>query len=192
MISALTVFAVFSICSIQRIHVWSDKELLWKDTVAKNPTNGKVLYKYGMVLGEEKGQPYFNQAILHAKANEWKDFSLLMKAEYEAKKLNYEKAVSLLEEIIRQYPTRKNCYQAADILWRVLNERPIDSDRVARLLNTAYQKAYERKPTPRDLLNQIKVYEYLNDKKNIDKHNKELKKKFPKSRALKYVLSRYQ
>ncbi|MCD4677157.1 MAG: hypothetical protein K8S18_14355, partial [Desulfobacula sp.] len=188
---AFSILIVFSVGSIQRINIWKDKVSLWEDTYNKNPTHGKVLYKYGSVLGAEKGLPYFKLAVEHSKDSEWKDFSLLIVAQDEADKLNYNRAYDLIQEALKFNSERQNCYQAAGILKQIMIDKTLITDKYTSLLIQCYQLAYEKKSGPDDLFNLIGIFESLNDENNIKKHSMMLIKKFSKSRAAKYMSSKY-
>ena len=190
-IIAFAILIVFSFGSIQRINVWKNKESLWEDTYKKNPTHGKVLYKYGSALGAQKGLPYFKLAVEHAKDNEWRDFSLLIVARNEADNLNYDRAYELIQEALKINSERQNCYQAAEILKKVLNDKGLKDDKYGKLLINCYHLAYKKKPRSEDLLNLIQIFESLNDEKNIKKYSILLIKKFSGSRAAKYISSKY-
>ncbi|CCK80292.1 hypothetical protein [Desulfobacula toluolica] len=184
-------FLGLTIVTIQRISIWKSKESIWADTYKKNLTHGKVLYKYGSILGSEKGLPFFKFAVAHAKDNEWRDFSLLIVAQDEANKLNYNKAYDLIQEALKINSERQNCYQAAGILKQIIKDESLREDKYNRLLIQCYQLAYKKKPKPVDLSNIIRIFESLNDEKNAEKYSKMLIEKFPRSRAAKYILSKF-
>ncbi|SDU60541.1 tetratricopeptide repeat protein [Desulfobacula phenolica] len=188
---AVSILIIFCIGSIQRIHVWKDKKSLWEDTYKKNPFNGKVLYKYGSVLSFEEGLPFFKKAVKISRDSEWRDFSLLIVAQDEANKLNYNKAYDLIQEALKINSERQNCYQAAGILKQIIKDESLREDKYNRLLIQCYQLAYKKKPEPVDLLNIIRIFESLNDDKNAEKYSKMLIEKFPRSRAAKYILSKF-
>ena len=187
---AFSILIIFSVGSIQRINVWKDKVSLWEDTYNKNPTHGKVLYKYGSVLGSEKGLPFFKIAVKHSKDSEWRDFSLLIVAQDEADKFKYNRAYNLIQEALKINSERQNCYQAAGILKQIIKDESLKEDKYTRLLINCYQLAYKKDPKPEDFLNLIGIFESLNDESNIKKHSIMLIEKFPKSRAAKYMSSK--
>jgi len=189
--AAFLILIVFIAGTVQRISVWKDKQSLWENTYKKNPLNGKVLYKYGSVLGEKEGLAYFKLAVEYAKNNEWKDFSLLRVARYEADNLNYMKAHDLIQQALKISPERRNCYQAAGILTQIMKDKKLKDDRYKRLLIQCYQFAYKRKPRPMDLYHLINVYKSSGDKLNQEKYYKLLQERFPNSRAARNLFKKY-
>jgi len=188
---AFLILIFFCFASIQRVNIWRDRKSLWADTLKKNPTNGKVLYKYGSVLGGKKGLPYFKRAVEHSKDSEWRDFSLLILAREETNNFNYNKAYDLIREAIEINPERQNCYKAAGILRRIIKVKHLAESKYTSLEIKCYNLAYEKSPNPEDLLKLIQIFDSLNDEDNIKKYTMLLKKKFPTSKPAKYVSTKY-
>jgi len=190
-IIAFAILIVFSFGSIQRINVWKNKESLWEDTYKKNPTHGKVLYKYGSALGVQKGLPYFKLAVEHAIDNEWRDFSLLAMAKYASEGKEYKTAVGYVRQAIKINPNRRNLNQAAGIIRKIMNEDKTDDIANRQFLIQIYQKAYAKQPKPVDLYNLINIYKYAGDKLNETKYYQILQDRFPNSRAARNLFKKY-
>lgn len=187
---SLLVILGFSICGVLRIQVWSDKERLWADTVKKNPENGKVLYKYGSILPQERGIQYYLKAVDVARDKEWKDFSMLAAAGYFAQTGQYPKAVQLALGAVEIKESRQNLYQAAGIFNRLsmdAGKLPAgDPEQYDQLAFDMYHRAYQLKPRAKDLANMVRLAEKMGLKERTNAFKKELFEKFPGSKAAKY------
>lgn len=45
-----TLFVILFTCTLQRVHIWTDEELLWRDTIAKNPESGRAYNNLANIL----------------------------------------------------------------------------------------------------------------------------------------------
>jgi len=184
-------FVVFFITTIDRVFIWKDRHTLWADTYKKNPEHGMVLYQYGTILGNDEGAQYFKKAVQVAKDDEWKDLSFLALAGYASKEKNYKTAVRYVKQAIKINPSRRNLYQAAGIIGKIMNEDKTDDSFNRQLLIQIYQKAYEKQPRPVDLYNLINIYKNANDEFNEEKYYNILQNQFPNSRAAKNLFKKY-
>ena len=154
----LLIILIFSASSFHRNVIWQDKVTLWGDTYLKNIDNGKVLYKYGSVLEDDKGIPFFKKAVKIAKDEDWKDFSLLVLARHEINKGNYKVAVEHINEALRINSNSKNCIEAISALKIISENYTGNTDKIINLLIESYKKLYLKRPNPNSLYSLGLIY----------------------------------
>lgn len=182
--------AVFCIAGLNRASVWKNRYSLWQDTYQKNPDNGMVLYKYGIVLRDEKGEQYFKRAIQTARDDEWKDLSYLALSKIEVKNKNYDIAIDYYKKALDINPSLKNIDSAVKIVVKIIRQDEQNSTEYRKLLIYLYLLAYSKNPRPADLYFLTKNYGAIGDEINKQKYYDLLQEKFPKSRAAKNLFKK--
>lgn len=186
----LLVFISVVPATIHRIFIWQNRFSLWENTYKKNPENGMVLYQYGVILGDEKGVPYFEKAVEVAEDDEWKDRSLLALARYAGKLKDYQTAVDYTQKALEIVSSRSNIYKGIGIISGLKCNDDFTITEKNQLLVYLYLKAFKLQPHPFDLHNLIHIFERTGDQQNMDKYAQMLLKQFPESRAARAYLKK--
>lgn len=137
-----------AVMTFSRVIDWRNPESLFKDTLKKNPDNGKILYKYGKALGPYKGNEYFTRAIHVGKDEDWKDFSYLALASHYAKTDNKPMALDYIDHALEIKDSSDNYLQAVTILSQIKFHAPEEERAKTDKMIGYYTKAIKKKFSP--------------------------------------------
>lgn len=109
--AAVVILVVLSVLAYQRALIWADPEILFKDTIAKSPTNPRPYNNLGLIYLEQKrwdeAQRLFQQALA-LNPNYFIAYNNLAQVYLEQGRFLQSRL--LLEELLRRYPNYADAY----------------------------------------------------------------------------------